>query len=138
LQLPRSFNAKYSVIHQRLLTLAFNEKDWKICLENLTSALKPGGWLKMEELRVGVFIPDGLGPGSEKLKGFAMQIQQWSGMDMASIDHLDTWMEDAGLVDVQLERKPFPLGPGEVGKETRTMMRIGFGVLRRAALMSGE
>ncbi|KZO90317.1 S-adenosyl-L-methionine-dependent methyltransferase [Calocera viscosa TUFC12733] len=134
LTLPAS--SAYTLVHQRFLTAAFSGSDWKTCLKNLYGALRPGGWLKMEELRA-LVLPDTL-PNMERMLQFASAVEKGRDIDFAAVDHLEGWIKEAGFQEVQAEAQRWWLGPGEQGADNRAIIMEGWRAVRRGMKSFGN
>ncbi|KZT60179.1 S-adenosyl-L-methionine-dependent methyltransferase [Calocera cornea HHB12733] len=49
LDLPADWTCKFVYAHQRLMILAFTQDAWAKCISEFFRALKPGGWIRLEE-----------------------------------------------------------------------------------------
>ncbi|EJT99809.1 S-adenosyl-L-methionine-dependent methyltransferase [Dacryopinax primogenitus] len=101
---------------------------------NLFAALRPGGWLKMEEVRAR--IPETL-PHSQRLMKLSLEVEHVRGIDFAAVDHFDTWLKEVGFEQVQVETKPWMLGPGETWKENRELLLGAWRAIRLGTMKAG-
>lgn len=49
---PMELHGKFHLVHVRLLIFAIRASDWKPCVANLKTLLKPGGWIQWDEINV--------------------------------------------------------------------------------------
>ncbi|KAI9147992.1 N-methyltransferase tcpN [Paramyrothecium foliicola] len=47
---PTHLQGTFDLVHVRLLFFAMRVQDWEVAINNMTTLLKPGGWLLWEEL----------------------------------------------------------------------------------------
>ncbi|KZT50450.1 S-adenosyl-L-methionine-dependent methyltransferase [Calocera cornea HHB12733] len=134
LALPPS--GTYTLVHQRFLTAAFSAADWRACLARLYDALKPGGWLRMEEMRA--FIQPATLPHAGEFLAFGALLEGVTGINFRAVDNIEQWVREAGFADVQVDVRRWPLGPGEEGKENREGVMQGWGAVRRAMSAAGN
>jgi SAM-dependent methyltransferase len=103
----------FDLIHARLVLVHVPERT--AALATMVSALKPGGWLFLEEADPGLqplVCPDEYGPEQElanKLKHAFRSLMAERGADLSFGRRLPRLLRDAGLVDGQADSY-FPMG----------------------------
>jgi hypothetical protein len=106
------FNCKFDYIHGRMLTVCF--KDVKEVFRNAFSALRPGGWLEMQDANAPARSDDGSGDGTdwvvwwEDLIKAGRRLGRPFGTEPPNYKRV---MEEVGFVDVGVEVKKWPFGP---------------------------
>ncbi|KAL2000170.1 hypothetical protein VTN02DRAFT_3469 [Thermoascus thermophilus] len=137
---------KFDYIHGRTLLGAV--QDWPELFAQAYKHLKPGGYLEMQEGAVWAWSDDGSLEEDSPIMTFLSLLGRESekiGRPMNVIDKLETWMKEAGFVDVELKVfkvpwSPWPKDPHlkEVGKfQFANMMQsidsYGLALLTRSA-----
>ena len=123
--------ASFDLVHARLL-LAWLP-DPAAALDRLVAALKPGGWLVVEDLDFASAVPDpAMDPESAVLVARVVDahtavLGQRSGFDPVFGRRLRGLLEDAALVDVDTEGRASIWRGGEPGGE---LWRLTFNQLR--------
>ncbi|XP_006459612.1 hypothetical protein AGABI2DRAFT_191521 [Agaricus bisporus var. bisporus H97] len=116
--LPPSWSNTITLIHQRLLLAALQLPEWKIAVNSMYRSLVPGGYVQLFEP-----IADFISPSEEirNHKAWAIRANLVAGIrniDLNVIQRIPAWLEEAGFVDVQIEKRGLPLGSwgGDLGK----------------------
>jgi SAM-dependent methyltransferase len=105
--------ADFDLVHSRLVLVHVIDRDRAIV--NMVKALRPGGWLVLEEADPelqGMACPDELGPEQElanKLKRGFRCLMAERGVDLSFGRTLPRRLRTAGLVDIQSDAY-FPVG----------------------------
>lgn len=116
--LPADWTNSIALIHQRFLVLALQAHQWKAALSEMYRVLTPGGWVEFCE-------PDHLlsAPSEAIVQHKVMQIRDAVCHDVCHTvvditDHLGQWLQDAGFVNIKIEKRNLPMGAwgGELGK----------------------
>lgn len=116
--LPAHWTNSLTLIHQRLLIVALQTHQWKAALSEMYRTLAPGGWVQL-------FEPDHIfrTPSEAIIRHKAVQIRDVLCRDVYQIvidivDHLAKWLEEAGFVNVKIEKRGLPMGSwgGDLGK----------------------
>ncbi|KZO96090.1 S-adenosyl-L-methionine-dependent methyltransferase, partial [Calocera viscosa TUFC12733] len=134
LTLPDHFDSKYTLIHQRFLSGAFGNKDWKTCIKNMYAALRPGGWLHLEEL-YGRIVPEL--PHSAKLMQISLVLERARDIDFAAVEKIPVWLKEAGFENVQVFIKPWKVGPGDEFRDKRDLLLGAWRAIRVGTKKSG-
>ncbi|KZT52840.1 S-adenosyl-L-methionine-dependent methyltransferase [Calocera cornea HHB12733] len=134
LALPEEAQSKYTLIHQRFLSGAFGNSDWHTCLGQLWTALRPGGWLKLEEL-YGRITPSL--PRSTELMRISLELETKRGIDFAAVEKLPEWIGQAGFEDVRVDSRKWILGPGEERAGERAIFLGAWRAIRAGVTAAG-
>ncbi|KAF9446059.1 S-adenosyl-L-methionine-dependent methyltransferase [Macrolepiota fuliginosa MF-IS2] len=115
--LPEHWTNTLSLIHQRLLVVALSPSQWQTALSEMFRTLAPGGWVQLFELHYMLVSPS---EALRKHKVFAMRNKlcyEVRHVVMDIVDHLPSWLEQAGFVNLRIEKRYLPLGSwaGEYG-----------------------
>jgi hypothetical protein len=99
----------FDLVQSRLVTGGINKDRWKSYIQDLADVLKPGGWLQSIEI---LFQSNSANDSLPKTSA----LSQWSRRYNRALNEckdpkaplmIHTWMEQAGLVDVEVEVIPF-------------------------------
>lgn len=106
-----TFDHPFDFVHGRMLVVAL--KNWPQFFAQAFAALKPGGWVEVQDLNFPMRCDDG--SASPDCAGL-----QWShnmidgakslGVNMRATDDFPRQMAEAGFVNVQAERYAWPVG----------------------------
>lgn len=103
----------FDLVHARLVLVHVLERD--LAISNMVKALRPGGWLVVEEADPGLqelVCLDERGPAqalANKLKRGFRTLMESRGVDLRFARTLPRRLRDAGLVDVEADAY-FPIG----------------------------
>lgn len=106
------FNTKFDYIHGRMLTVCF--KDVKEVFRNALNALRPGGWLEMQDANAPARSDDGSTDGTawvawwDNLIASGKKLGRPFGTEPPNYAR---YMEEVGFVDVHVEVRRWPFGP---------------------------
>jgi hypothetical protein len=120
----------HDYIHIRNMTAAI--RDWPTLMSRAYEALKPGGWIELQELQLKMECDDGTMKEGDKLVDFLANVRKGLltfGVDMLSMRNNKQRTLDAGFVNVEEKKMkvPFGLWPKDqrlrmIGLYCRTMM----------------
>lgn len=116
--LPSDWSNTVSLVHQRLLNGSLQTEQWKDALSEMYRVLVPGGWVQFLEPYWTLVSPSEA-IRNNKASALKNKLCQKRLTVIDTIEHLATWMEQAGFVNVKLiEKRGLPLGSwgGETGK----------------------
>ena len=128
----------YDLVHTRLLLEHL--RDHEAALEHMIAALKPGGWLVVEEFDHVSFLPEPQSTTqahetwSAFLRAFERLAEQW-GLDLSYGRRLLSLLTDNGLADVSCEGRSVIERGGTPG---RGLLRLSVLSLRGALVATGE
>lgn len=105
LPFPEHLQGTFDVVHLRLLTLALPVQDaWNFCAKNVTTLLKPGGWVQWEETDFVAVLRNKPQSKVQALrKGFADTLKLAGDSLTHSPQKLQTAIEEAGLMDLDMD-----------------------------------
>ena len=121
---PSDFTSKFDFIHTRSLGLGVS--DWARMVQQAYTALKPGGWIELQEFCLPLGCDDGSAAGSHleewgvKMKAAGALI----GVDVSASAKNAERLRDAGYRHVRELKLKGPIGPwakGAVAKEVGIM-----------------
>jgi SAM-dependent methyltransferase len=118
------FSTKFNYIHGRMLTVCF--RDVKEVFRNAFEALRPGGWLEMQDANAPARSDDGSTEGTALVAWWDNLIEAGKAMGRpfgTEPPNYARYMEEVGFVDVHVEVRRWPFGPWT--KESRKMRDIG-------------
>ncbi|KAK6337837.1 hypothetical protein TWF696_001316 [Orbilia brochopaga] len=107
LQTPGS----YDFVHSRDCHAAV--ADWPNFVNNAYKVLKPGGWYESQEHTVEITSDDGSVPEDHILKQWVIDLTEATekiGKTCHAHPHIDTWMKEAGFVNVKKTYYQLPIG----------------------------
>jgi SAM-dependent methyltransferase len=111
----------FAFVHQRLLISGIPLMRWSSVVNELARVTRPGGWLELVECRP-FFTPEG--PATKRIWDMFRPQNLKRGIDMKGHvhDHLDEYLRDAGLCNVNARTV---LGPaGDWGDEVGRLMKV--------------
>ncbi|KAF1991871.1 S-adenosyl-L-methionine-dependent methyltransferase [Aulographum hederae CBS 113979] len=109
---PWSFDSgSFDYIHGRMIIVGI--KAWPAFFARAFDALKPGGWLEIQDLQFPFRCDDGsAGPESPFMKwsDHMMAGAAAVGVDLCAGARFEEWLKEAGFVDVAVQRFAWPVG----------------------------
>ncbi len=126
---------RFDLVHARLVLVHLAERE--TALQRMAAALKPGGWLLVEEFDSLSMRPDpAINPDETLLKTFAVmqRVMTERGIDMRYGRMLAERLRAHGLVDIEAEGRMFMWQGGSPGT---TLCRANFEQLRDTMVESG-
>lgn len=125
LSLPDEWTGTFDVVHQRLLVAALSQEEWRRALSEIYRILRPGGVMILEESSVGPILSKNGQPSAAevphtaRLEGLLFQFFEKKGLILRIGRSLPALAKIAGFQVIWHETKVLPLGPGDIGAETR-------------------
>lgn len=116
--LPAAWTNSIALIHQRLLILALQAHQWKAALSEMYRVLTPGGWVQLFEPQHALHTPCEAIIHHKAVQICDALCRGVSNIAIDAIDHLETWLEEAGFVNIKIEKRGLPMGAwgGDLGK----------------------
>jgi len=114
--LPAQWSSKFVYIHQRLMLVAFSHEAWKQCIAGFFRVLKPGGWVRLEELD-GCRVFDGYrapSPLHARFLRALAALMDSRGIACGNLLQITNLLGDAGFGEVQFTKSMTLLGGDEV------------------------
>lgn len=114
--------ASLDYIHLRHMTSSI--RDWPLLVSRAYQALKPGGWIEMQELMFDLRCDDGsLRPGNLVADFFGNMKEGLTafGVDLLAMRHNRQYLVDAGFVHVDEVPRKVPLGTWPKDAKMRTI-----------------
>lgn len=100
-------DATFDFVHQRLLFFAIPSDRWQFLLKELTRVTRPGGWVEVVEGRYGY---EPMGPAAQHISDVMLAAMLKRGIDPRASAHLDEFLRNAGLQQVQTRTIKLPVG----------------------------
>lgn len=125
-------------MHQRLLLAALRREQWPVVLSEMYRVLKPGGAVQLVEFDLS---PKSKGPAMQELLRILKEAYAENNLILDVATKLGSMLEDAGFVDVNVEKKYMPMGKmwGEYGRQGVVIMKGAFenyaGALAKAGVI---
>ena len=107
-----TYNTEFDYIHGRMLTVCF--KDVKEVFRNAFNALRPGGWLEMQDATAPARSDDGSIDGTALVALWNNLIEGGKKMGRpfgTEPPNYARYMEEIGFVDVHVDIRRWPFGP---------------------------
>ncbi|KAE9389464.1 S-adenosyl-L-methionine-dependent methyltransferase, partial [Gymnopus androsaceus JB14] len=106
--LPKSWDNKFKLINQRLLTPALTREQWKSAIGEAYRVLTPGGWIQLIEAGPEIKL-DHSGPNMTRIVNSLIALHDMRGLvhDLPYI--VDQLLTNAGFINIQ--RKTVSLSP---------------------------
>jgi SAM-dependent methyltransferase len=127
------FSTKFDYIHGRMLTVCF--RDVRDVFRNAFQALRPGGWIEMQDAVFPVVSDDGSADGTALLQWWESLVQAGSALGRpfgTEPPNYKTYLEEAGFIDVQVQVHRWPFGPWMPGRKMKDI-----GLWARANCLDG-
>ncbi|KZT60176.1 S-adenosyl-L-methionine-dependent methyltransferase [Calocera cornea HHB12733] len=122
LSLPPHWSSKFTLVHQRLMVAAFSKDAWKQCISEFYRVLKPGGWLRLEEIDfLGVLEQEAIPPLTDRFWKGARVLCEARGVSSDCLLRIPTLLEEVGFSDLQPIVTRIPYGSDENAR------RVGIG-----------
>lgn len=115
--------------------MAFVIKDWPKMFAQAFTALKPGGWIELQDLKFNYSCDDGTMPedyGPLEMAGLIHEALARFGVDTHSADRNPERAEAAGFVDLRHSVIKLPVGPWARDKTMKTV-----GLYNRSSIYDG-
>ncbi|EJD54146.1 S-adenosyl-L-methionine-dependent methyltransferase [Auricularia subglabra TFB-10046 SS5] len=106
--LPESFTSSFTLVNQRLVSVAFRTEEWAQALREYYRVVRPGGWVQLCEIHPPGFTPQG--PHTARMLGIHGAIMKMRGMDNDCALHIGDWARAAGFINVQTMCTHAPVG----------------------------
>lgn len=100
-------DATFDFVHQRLLFFAIPSDRWQFVLNELARVTRPGGWVEVVEGRYGY---EPMGPAAQHISDVMLAAMLKRGIDPRASAHLDEFLRNAGLQQVQMRTIKLPVG----------------------------
>ena len=100
-------DASFDFVHQRLLFFAIPSDRWQFLLNELARVTRPGGWVEVVEGRYGY---EPMGPAAQHISDVMLATMIQRGIDPRASAHLDQFLRNAGLQQVQTRTIKLPVG----------------------------
>ncbi|RKP06290.1 S-adenosyl-L-methionine-dependent methyltransferase [Thamnocephalis sphaerospora] len=104
--IPRPDN-HFDFVFGRLLFTGIPEQSWAFYAKECARVCAPGGWVEMMELNAR--ICDG-GKFGDRFSDLMIAALAKRGVASETVDVIENYMQDAGLVDIRVEEFKMPLG----------------------------
>jgi SAM-dependent methyltransferase len=133
-------DASFDYVHMRLLYSAIPAVRWSFVIGELVRMTRPGGWVEWVE---GGLPPAG-GPAMNMLHNLTIEGGNKVGLDMTVGSRIGAYLQSAGLVNVQAQEMPVPLGVqgGRIGRmmalDLYEILKAGRGLSVARGLVSAE
>lgn len=134
-------DGNFDFVHQRLLILALPATDWLKATQEVVRVARPGGWIELVESTGQVeFLATPRGPSGianlQRLNTWSVQACAKRGIDLTVGGQIRHVLHDSGLVNVQQNPIPIPLGAygGRIGAMMETNYTAALGGLRNLIL----
>ncbi|KAK5659911.1 hypothetical protein OQA88_13375 [Cercophora sp. LCS_1] len=121
---------RFDYIHARHICMAI--KDWPRLLSQAYDALKPGGWVELQELRLSTLCDDSTMPPDYGFTVFLQNLRAGFskfGVDLLGMENNAQLLRDAGFVNVQEKVWKVPIGPWARDPKLKTV-----GIYNRAVV----
>ena len=119
----RFARASTDLVFNRLLVCGMT--DWKRYVETAVGMLRPGGWLEVQEVedRWYVGAEEVVGQEWDWLKAYYAALQAKK-LDPYCARKLESWMRDAGMATVEVQRFPWPFAQDQRHMYQRLLPRV--------------
>jgi hypothetical protein len=122
-KLPPSWSSTFTLVHQRLLVLGLTRQDWQAALKEIHRVIVPGGWVNLLEVQMDMaqfkWTP---GPAMIQLFTVVCALLLAKGMMPDIPLHLPALLEEAGFIDIHVEKRGLSLY-GQEGADMRENSR---------------
>lgn len=102
---------KFDYIHGRMLVVGI--RDWSSLLRRAYAALKPGGWLEIQDLQFPILCSDSSADSSSppiKWSHYMLEGARNLGLDLSVAKDFPTLFRQTGFANVREERNAWPIG----------------------------
>ncbi|KAF7295429.1 S-adenosyl-L-methionine-dependent methyltransferase [Mycena indigotica] len=122
LELPKEWDNKFALVHQRLLLLALAREQWPVALKEMYRVLKPGGWVQLGETKIWPNdFKDPARPCTEKLATLYRALADSKELYIDCAESLGKMLAAAGFTNIKGEIRMQEMGvwAGERGEAWR-------------------
>jgi len=121
IELPSGWTDTFSLVHQRLLTIALQIPQWPVALREIYRVLRPGGWVQLGESHAWIEGEYPNKPCMEKLVAMYRRLVESRNLYIDCAQGIPKMLEEAGFVDIQRESQMPQMGKwaGELGVANR-------------------
>lgn len=119
--LPDDWTNTVTLINQRLLIFALQAEQWKVAVSEMYRVLAPGGWVQLFEPKELFFSPLAAITYHKIMAVRDKLLLDVRHIVLDVVDRLQNWLEEAGFVNVAIQKREMPLGSwaGEQGDLSR-------------------
>lgn len=119
----------FDFVHQRLLVAAIPRARWPGVVGELVRVTKPGGWIELVEAGFGF---KRAGRATLQYLEWWDQCSQLRGIDTWAVAHLDTWLQEVNVKQVQQRVLYVPVGQwgGHLGQRLAVNLLTGWRGMR--------
>ncbi|KAI8976933.1 S-adenosyl-L-methionine-dependent methyltransferase [Pilobolus umbonatus] len=101
--------------HQRLLVAGLTKTNYQNALKEAFRVTKPGGYIELGEPHIGAY--ENSGPYMTSMQGRLGAMVASRGMVPDLVDHLTEYLEEAGFVNIVLDKRYIPINhSGKIGE----------------------
>lgn len=110
--LPHELDSTFTLVHQRLMVAAFSNEGWRKALAGFYRVLKPGGYVKLEEIDFLCMLPTGsdLPPLTSIFCQASKVLCAKRGVGADTLLNITNLLEEAGFEVTEHTREPIHLG----------------------------
>ena len=105
-----NFDQKFDYVHSRML---FNSiKDWKRYMSQAFDALKPGGYIELQDMNFPARCDDNTAPPESPLMRWSALMTEAAknlGIDITISNQFPNLLQEVGFIDIQVETYPWPV-----------------------------
>lgn len=132
--LPRDWEDKFDIVHQRLLLTALKAAEWPCAIAELYRVLAPGGWIQLGE--VGEWYA---GPKTAHHRRLMRAVFESRELLLDVSKQIPEFLSDAGFVEIHEEKRTMPLGSwqGTYGTDVRNNYSGAFRATKTPTLNAG-
>ncbi|KAG6829860.1 hypothetical protein H0H87_009917, partial [Tephrocybe sp. NHM501043] len=127
---------KFAFVHQRLLVLGIQEKNWPSVLRTIYNVTKPGGWIQLGE-----FGKVSSGPATARLEDISFALCSQNGVMRGCAEAIPTMLKTIGFLDIRISKDKIPIGKwgGKLGDLGHDNFRRAYGTgLKPASMRNGN
>lgn len=109
LNLPKDWDNKFTLVHQRLLIGALRFSDWQIACREFYRTTAPGGWVQLTEIEPWRLTSFGGGPCVRRVISMLLSVFEKMGLVMEIVGELPDLLREVGFTNVKTEEgRPHP------------------------------
>jgi len=134
LSVPEDWSNQFTLVHQRFLLAALQQRDWPIVMKEFYRVVAPGGWVQLCEASDWQS-----GPVNERLIALRAALDNHRGLFRDCAKEFPSMFKEAGFINIKSIDRSAPLGKwaGQHGEDARDNISSLYKAMKMPVLNAG-